>query len=76
VLANKYAQSYPGRRPVGSRYDTDKAEAVAIERACRLFRCAYANVQPHSGAQANQAVFFSLLKPGDVLMGFHLAGDG
>jgi glycine hydroxymethyltransferase len=72
VLGNKYADSYPGHRPVGCRYDTDKAEAIAIERACRLFHCSYANVQPHSGTQANQAVFFALLKPGDTLMGLHL----
>src|SRR5262249_36358728 len=65
VLTNKYAEGYPGRRYYGGCEFVDIAETLAIERVCRLFDCSFANVQPHSGAQANQAVFFALLQPGD-----------
>ena len=65
VLTNKYAEGYPGRRYYGGCEFVDAAERLAIERAERLFGCPFANVQPHSGAQANQAVFLALLKPGD-----------
>src|SRR5437588_5079010 len=76
VLTNKYAEGYPGRRYYGGCEFVDIAETVAIERACRLCNCSFANVQPHSGAQANQAVFFALLQPGDVFMGLNLASGG
>jgi glycine hydroxymethyltransferase len=76
VLTNKYAEGYPGRRYYGGCEEVDKAEALAIERACALFDCAFANVQPHSGAQANQAVFFALLKPGDCFLGMSLSEGG
>ncbi|MDX2103019.1 MAG: serine hydroxymethyltransferase [Alphaproteobacteria bacterium] len=76
VLTNKYAEGYPGRRYYGGCEFVDVAENLAIERACKLFDCAYANVQPHSGAQANQAVFFALLQPGDTIMGMDLAAGG
>jgi glycine hydroxymethyltransferase len=76
VLTNKYAEGYPGRRYYGGCQFVDVAETLAIERAKRLFGCAYANVQPHSGAQANQAVFFALLQPGDAYMGMDLAAGG
>jgi glycine hydroxymethyltransferase len=76
VLTNKYAEGYPGRRYYGGCEYVDIAETLAIERACRLFECGFANVQSHSGAQANQAVFFALLQPGDVFMGLNLASGG
>jgi glycine hydroxymethyltransferase len=76
VLTNKYAEGYPGRRYYGGCEYVDIAETLAIERVCRLFQCDYANVQPHSGAQANQAVFFALLQPGDTFMGLNLASGG
>jgi glycine hydroxymethyltransferase len=76
VLTNKYAEGYPGRRYYGGCEYVDIAETLAIERACRLFDCSFANVQPHSGAQANQAVFFTLLQPGDTFMGLSLAAGG
>ncbi|PWR23708.1 serine hydroxymethyltransferase [Zavarzinia compransoris] len=76
VLTNKYAEGYPGRRYYGGCEEVDKAEAAAIERACQLFGATYANVQPHSGAQANQAVFFALLSPGDTFLGLNLAAGG
>ena len=72
VLTNKYAEGYPGRRYYGGCEFVDVAESLAIERAKRLFGCAFANVQPHSGAQANQAVFLALLAPGDTILG-HVA---
>ena len=72
VLTNKYAEGYPGRRYYGGCEEVDKAEPLAIERACKLFDCSFANVQPHSGAQANQAVFIALLQPGDTFMGMDL----
>ncbi|GJL89208.1 MAG: serine hydroxymethyltransferase 2 [Minwuia thermotolerans] len=76
VLTNKYAEGYPGRRYYGGCEHVDVVETLAIERACKLFDCSFANVQPHSGAQANQAVFQALLKPGDTFMGMSLAAGG
>jgi glycine hydroxymethyltransferase len=76
VLTNKYAEGYPGRRYYGGCEAVDIAERLAIERACQLFGCGFANVQPHSGAQANQAVFLALLAPGDTFMGLDLAAGG
>jgi glycine hydroxymethyltransferase len=76
VLTNKYAEGYPGRRYYGGCEYVDVAETLAIERACKLFDCSFANVQPHSGAQANQAVFFALLQPGDTFMGLNLSSGG
>jgi glycine hydroxymethyltransferase len=76
VLTNKYAEGYPGRRYYGGCEYVDVAETLAIERAKTLFGCAFANVQPHSGAQANQAVFFALMQPGDTFMGLSLAAGG
>jgi glycine hydroxymethyltransferase len=76
VLTNKYAEGYPGRRYYGGCEFVDVAEALAIERAKKLFGCNFANVQPHSGAQANQAAFFALLQPGDTFMGLNLAAGG
>ena len=76
VLTNKYAEGYPGRRYYGGCAEVDVAERLAIERAQRLFGCAFANVQPHSGAQANQAVFLALLKPGDTILGMSLDAGG
>lgn len=75
-LTNKYAEGYPGRRYYGGCQFVDMAENLAIERAKKLFGCSYANVQPHSGAQANMAVFFALLKPGDTFMGMNLDHGG
>ncbi len=76
LMTNKYAEGYPGRRYYGGCEHVDVAERLAIERACALFGCSYANVQPHSGAQANGAVFLALLQPGDTLMGMSLAAGG
>jgi glycine hydroxymethyltransferase len=76
VLTNKYAEGYPGRRYYGGCEFVDLAESLAIDRAKRLFGCAFANVQPHSGAQANQAVFLALLTPGDTILGMSLAAGG
>src|SRR5271156_5439665 len=76
VLTNKYAEGYPGRRYYGGCEYVDVAEEIAIQRACKLFDCDFANVQPHSGAQANQAVFFALMQPGDTFMGLNLAAGG
>src|SRR5437762_174361 len=76
VLTNKYAEGYPGRRYYGGCVHVDVAERLAIDRAKRLFSCAFANVQPHSGAQANQAVFLALLQPGDTILGMSLAAGG
>ncbi|HXQ41962.1 MAG TPA: serine hydroxymethyltransferase [Candidatus Udaeobacter sp.] len=76
VLTNKYAEGYPGRRYYGGCEFVDVAEALAIDRAKKLFGCNFANVQPHSGAQANQAAFFALLQPGDTFMGLNLAAGG
>jgi glycine hydroxymethyltransferase len=76
VLTNKYAEGYPGRRYYGGCEHVDTAETLAIERAKRLFGCEFANVQPHSGAQANGAVYLALMAPGEVLMGMSLAAGG
>src|SRR6516225_6477219 len=76
VLTNKYAEGYPGRRYYGGCEFVDEVETLAIERAKKLFSAAYVNVQPHSGAQANQAVFLALLKPGDRILGMSLAHGG
>src|SRR3954471_18881929 len=76
VMTNKYAEGYPRRRYYGGCQFVDIAEELAIERACRLFDCRYANVQPNSGSQANQAVFMALMKPGDTFMGLDLACGG
>src|SRR3954465_12177349 len=76
VLTNKYAEGYPGRRYYGGCEFVDVAERLAIERAKRLFDCGFANVQPHAGAPANQAVFLALLKPGDTVLGMSLAAGG
>lgn len=75
-LTNKYAEGYPGRRYYGGCEYVDVVENLAIERAKELFGCTYANVQPHSGAQANMAVFFALLEPGDTFMGMNLDHGG
>jgi glycine hydroxymethyltransferase len=76
VLTNKYAEGYPGRRYYGGCQFVDVAEQLAIERSTRLFGCAFANVQPHSGAQANQAAFMAMMQPGDTFMGLNLAAGG
>lgn len=76
VLTNKYAEGYPGKRYYGGCQVVDEIESLAIERAKKLFHCTYANVQPHSGAQANMAVFMALLKPGDTVMGMDLSAGG
>lgn len=76
VLTNKYAEGYPGKRYYGGCEFVDEIETLAIERAKKLFGAEYANVQPHSGAQANMAVFFALLQPGDTVMGMNLNDGG
>lgn len=76
VLTNKYAEGYPGRRYYGGCQFVDVAETLAIERAKKLFACGFANVQPNSGSQANQAVFMALMQPGDTFMGLDLAAGG
>lgn len=76
VLTNKYAEGYPGKRYYGGCEHVDVVEQLAIDRICTLFGAKYANVQPHSGAQANTAVFFSLLQPGDTIMGMNLSHGG
>ena len=76
VLTNKYAEGYPGRRYYGGCEHVDVAEELAIERVKQLFGAGYANVQPHSGSQANQAVFLALLKPGDTILGMDLSEGG
>ncbi len=75
-LTNKYAEGYPGKRYYGGCEVVDKIEQLAIDRLCKLFGAEYANVQPHSGAQANAAVFLGILKPGDPILGFDLAHGG
>ena len=75
-LTNKYAEGYPGKRFYGGCQCVDEVEALAIARAKKIFGCTYANVQPHSGAQANMAVFFALLQPGDTVMGMNLSEGG
>ena len=76
VLTNKYAEGYPGKRYYGGCHQVDIAETLAIDRAKALFGCDYANVQPHSGAQANQAVFLALVQPGDTILGMSLDAGG
>jgi glycine hydroxymethyltransferase len=76
VMTNKYAEGYPGRRYYGGCQYVDIAERLAIERACKLFSCRFANVQPNSGSQANQGVFLALMQPGDIFMGLDLAAGG
>ncbi len=76
VLTNKYAEGYPGKRYYGGCEFVDQVETLAIERAKQLFNCGYANVQPHSGSQANTAVYAALMKPGDTLLGMSLAHGG
>jgi len=76
VLTNKYAEGYPGRRYYGGCRFVDRVESLAIERAKRLFGCEHVNVQPHSGTSANMAVYFAMLRPGDVLLGMDLASGG
>ncbi|WP_439121874.1 serine hydroxymethyltransferase [Marivita sp.] len=76
VMTNKYAEGYPGRRYYGGCQFVDVAENLAIERACELFGCGFANVQPNSGSQANQGVFTALLKPGDTILGMSLDAGG
>ena len=76
VLTNKYAEGYPGRRYYGGCEYVDVAERLAIDRACELFQCTFANVQPSSGSQANQAVFMALMQPGDTFLGMDLAAGG
>ena len=76
VLTNKYAEGYPGKRYYGGCQHVDVTESIAIERAKKLFNCAYANVQPHSGSQANQGVYLALIKPGDTVLGLSLDAGG
>jgi glycine hydroxymethyltransferase len=76
VLTNKYAEGYPGKRYYGGCECIDVAENLARERACRLFSCEYANVQPHAGAPANMAIYYALLKPGDTVLGMNLSHGG
>src|SRR6516165_4336592 len=76
VLTNKYAEGYPGRRYYGGCQYVDVVEQLAIDRAKRLFNCAFANVQPHSGSQANQSVLLALIRPGDTILGMSLAHGG
>ena len=76
VLTNKYAEGYPGKRYYGGCEFVDVTEQLAIDRICELFGAKFANVQPHSGAQANQAVFMSLVQPGDTILGHALAHGG
>ncbi|MES2315648.1 MAG: serine hydroxymethyltransferase [Patescibacteria group bacterium] len=76
VFTNKYSEGYPGRRYYGGQEWTDQVERLAIERACKLFKCKFANVQPHSGAPANLAVYAALLQPGDTVMGMDLSHGG
>src|SRR5512147_1501584 len=76
VMTNKYAEGYPGRRYYGGCEFVDIAEALAIERAKKLFNCEFANVQPHSGSQANQAAYLALINPGDTILGMSLDHGG
>ena len=76
VLTNKYAEGYPAARYYGGCEVVDKVESLAIERLCKIYGAEYANVQPHSGAQANMAVFFAVLKPGDTFLGLNLSHGG
>ena len=76
IFTNKYSEGYPGRRYYGGQDYTDQVERLAIERVCKLFKCKFANVQPHSGAPANLAVYAALLEPGDVVLGMDLSHGG
>jgi len=76
ILTNKYSEGYPGKRYYGGQEYTDIVERIAIERACKLFNCKFANVQPHSGAPANIAAYFALLEPGDTILGMDLSHGG
>src|SRR5512142_42152 len=76
VLTNKYAEGYPGKRYYGGCQYVDMAESLAIERAKKIFGAEHANVQPHSGAQANTAVYFAMLEPGDTILGMNLSHGG
>ena len=76
VMTNKYAEGYPGKRYYGGCEFVDEAENIALERVKELYNCKYANLQPHSGAQANQAVFLALLQPHDTSLGMSLASGG
>ncbi|OGI57108.1 serine hydroxymethyltransferase [Candidatus Nomurabacteria bacterium RIFCSPHIGHO2_02_FULL_37_13] len=76
VFTNKYSEGYPGRRYYGGQEFTDQVERLAIERVCKLFKCKFANVQPHSGAPANLAVYAALLEPGDTVLGMDLSHGG
>ena len=76
IMTNKYAEGYPSKRYYGGCEFVDKAEVLALERVKKLFNCKYANVQPHSGAQANGAVYLALLKPGDPILGMSLNSGG
>ncbi|MGD8423256.1 MAG: serine hydroxymethyltransferase, partial [Methyloceanibacter sp.] len=76
LLTNKYAEGYPGRRYYGGCQYVDEVENIAIDRAKQLFNCEFANVQPHSGSQANQSVMLALIKPGDTILGMSLAAGG
>ncbi|MFM2039910.1 MAG: serine hydroxymethyltransferase, partial [Bacteroidota bacterium] len=76
VLTNKYAEGLPGKRYYGGCEVVDKVEQLAIDRLCKLFNATWANVQPHSGAQANAAVFLACLQPGDKILGFDLSHGG
>ena len=76
VMTNKYAEGYPSKRYYGGCEFVDKAEDLALERVKKLFNCSYANVQPHSGAQANGAVYLALLNPGDTILGMSLNSGG
>jgi len=76
IFTNKYSEGYPGRRYYGGQEFTDQIETLAIERVCKLFKCKFANVQPHSGAPANLAVYAALLQPGDTVLGMDLSHGG
>ncbi len=76
VFTNKYSEGYPGRRYYGGQEFTDQIERLAIERVCKLFKCKFANVQPHAGAPANIATYFALMEPGDTIMGMDLSHGG
>ena len=76
IMTNKYAEGYAGKRYYCGCEEVDKAEVLAIERLKQLFKCSYANVQPHSGSQANQAVYLALLQPGDKILGMSLDCGG
>lgn len=76
ILTNKYAEGYPGKRYYNGCHFVDEVESIAIERAKQLFKCNYANVQPHSGSQANQAVYLALLQPGDTILGMSMDSGG